>query len=208
MIIKISGAYAGLTPKGILLEVDRLTYEVCLTGFAREGFQSKEMGAPVSLYTIYYIESSLAGGHLTPTLIGFTEELERDFFQLFTGVAKIGVKTALAAITVPVAVIAAAVENSDAETLKKLKGIGDRTAHKIIASLRGKVAAFAVAAEEHSRANEDRMEPGVGQEALQVLLQLGYNLGEAKKMIREAMQKKESFSTTEDLLEEIYKNKL
>lgn len=207
MIVKISGDYAGLNAKGILLDVGRLTYEVCLTSFSRECFQTKKNGEKVSLYTMYYIESSLVGGHLTPTLIGFVDEADRDFFQLFTGVAKVGVKTALGAVSLPVAVIAEAIEKADVETLKKLKGIGERTAHKIIASLRGKVAVFAAAAVADRQEDGDLPEPGlteIGRETLQVLLQLGHSLNEAKKMIRDASSKNNDIHTAEELLDEIY----
>ncbi|MDF9407113.1 MAG: Holliday junction ATP-dependent DNA helicase RuvA [Pelotomaculum sp. PtaB.Bin013] len=207
MIVKISGAYAGLSPKGILLDVDNITYEVCLTSFSRERFQTQKIGERISLHTIYYIESNIAGGHQTPTLIGFEDEADKEFFQLFTSVAKVGVKTALAAVTIPISAIAGAIEKSDVETLKKLKGIGERTANKIIASLRGKVAGFTTASGETDDADVGRPDPGIGNEALQVLLQLGYNLGEAKRMIKDTVSKNHNILTAEELLEEIYRNK-
>jgi len=207
MIVKISGTYAGLSQKGILLDVDNITYEVCLTSFSREHFQTKKIGEKISLYTMYYIESNIAGGHLTPTLIGFESETDKDFFQLFTSVAKVGVKTALAAVTIPVSAIAEAIENSDVQTLKKLKGIGERTANKIIASLRGKVTGYAIASGADNNAGGSRSDPGIENESIQVLLQLGYNLNEAKRMIKDTVSKNRNIQTAEELLEEIYRNK-
>lgn len=207
MIVKISGTYAGLSQKGILLDVDNITYEICLTSFSRENFQTQKIGERISLHTMYYIESNIAGGHQTPTLIGFENEADKDFFQLFTSIAKVGVKTALGAVTIPVSAIAEAIEKSDVEKLKKLKGIGERTANKIIASLRGKVAGFATASGASEDSGSERSKPGIGNEALQVLIQLGYNLSEAKRMIKDTVSKNCNILTAEELLEEIYRNK-
>lgn len=205
MIVKISGIYSGLSQKGILLDVDNMTYEIYLTSFSREHFQTRQTGEKISLHTMFYIEGGIAGAHLTPTLIGFEDENDKEFFQLFTGVAKVGVKTALSAVTMPVSTIAAAIENADVQTLKKLKGIGERTANKIIASLRGKVAGYiAVPA---GAPGDGRPAQGIENESLQVLLQLGYNLNEAKRMIKDTVAKNRDIQTAEALLEEIYRNK-
>ncbi|OPX85166.1 MAG: Holliday junction ATP-dependent DNA helicase RuvA [Pelotomaculum sp. PtaB.Bin104] len=206
MIVKISGAYAGLSQKGLLLELGDITYEVYLTAYSRERFQLKKTGERISLYTLYYIEGSIAGGHLVPALIGFEDEIEKEFFQLFTSVANVGVRTALTAITIPVPVIAQAIEGSDAATLKRLKGIGERTARKIIASLHGKVNNFALPPGD-GNSGSTRPDAGIEDDALQVLLQLGYNSSEAKKMVAEAVAKNSEIRTAEELLEVIYNNK-
>jgi len=211
MIAKISGAYAGLSRRGVFIDVAGVTYEVYLTSFTREHLQSKNAGDSISLHTVYYIESSMAGGYLTPVLIGFKDELEKEFFQLFTSVNSVGVKTALVAINMPVATIARAIESSDVDTLKNLKGIGERTARKIIASLHGKVAGFSLVPDEVEGAQSRRAAPeaaaGTEDEAVQVLLQLGYNMAEAKKMIKETVSGNRHFQTAEEILEEIYKNR-
>ena len=206
MIVKISGKYAGLSSRGILLETQGITYEIYMMSYTRGVFQEKKtIGEQVSLYTIYYIESNLAGGNMTPTLLGFTEEGEREFFQLFTSVAKVGVKTALTAASIPVPSLAGAIETGDVNTLKKLRGIGERTAHKIIASLKGKVTAFAAPTDDHTPPAGLRLRSSVEDEALQVLLQLGHTPNEAKKMIKDAVAANKTANTAEELLAEIYK---
>lgn len=208
MIAKISGIYAGLSRKGIFIEVNGITYEVYLTSFTRDYFQSKNAGEPISLHTVCYIESSVAGGYLTPVLVGFKDELEKEFFQLFTSVSSVGVKTALAAINMPVPAIAKAIERSDINTLKNLKGIGERTARKIIASLHGRVAGFSLDPGEVGKGDSCRadIDAEIKDEAIQVLLQLGYNMGEAKRMVEEAVPENVQLKSAEELLEKIYKN--
>ncbi|MDD3653177.1 MAG: helix-hairpin-helix domain-containing protein [Desulfotomaculaceae bacterium] len=204
--MKISGTYCGLSQKGLLLDVRDVTYEVYLTAFSRDRFQLKKIGDRVSLYTLYYIEGSTAGGHLTPTLLGFEDEAEKEFFRLFTSVANIGIRTALTAITIPSYTIAQAIEDSDVATLKTLKGIGERTAKKIIASLHGKVTNFAKLSNEDIKVSY-RPNAGIEGDAMQVLLQLGYNVNEAKKMVSEATAKNKDIRTAEELLDRIYNNK-
>jgi len=208
MIVQIRGIYLASSPRGVLLEAGPLTYDIGLTSYTRDYFtRTYQPGEQVSLYTIYYIESNLGGGHLSPTMLGFTSEAERDFFQLFTSVAKIGNKTALTALSLPVNAMAVAIENGDAYSLKQLKGIGERTAHKIIASLKGKVAGFITPTDEKDGAVIQRDETSIDDEAVQVLLQLGYGPSEAKKMVKEASANSDGRYSIEELLTEIYKAK-
>ena len=208
MIAKISGIYVEASPKGVLLEAGPLTYDIALTSYTRDYFtKTYQPGEPVSLYTIHYIESNLGGGHLIPAMLGFTSESEREFFQLFTSVAKIGIKTALTASAIPVYAMAKAIESGDANALKQLKGIGERTAHKIIASLKGKVTSFLIPADEREGDETISIEAGIDDEAVQVLLQLGYGSSEAKKMVKDAIAKLPGDYSTEELLTEIYKAK-
>lgn len=211
MIAKIRGVLAGHSKRGVLIEVGGLTYEVCLTALTRERLASRPAGEEISLYTLYCLENSSAGGWLYPLLIGFEEEGEREFFSLFTSVENIGVKSALAAMTLPVEEIAAAIERADVETLKKLKGIGERTARKIVAALGGRVAAFAggyvTGGGERGRgaAAGTGQYPAFAEDAAQILLQLGYSQTEAKKMVREALDRNGFIKSAEALLEEIFK---
>ena len=64
----------------------------------------------ITFHTLYYIESSGGVGNLRPRLIGFTEELDREFFELLTTVGNLGTKTALRALTMPIAEMAAAID--------------------------------------------------------------------------------------------------
>ncbi len=207
MIVKIRGTYAGLSPKGILVDIGNITYEVYLTAFSRNRFQSKKIGEAISLHTSHFIENSIAGGYMTPLLVGFEDETEKEFFQLFTSVNNIGVKTALTAITMPVSTIAKAIECSDVQTLKTLKGIGERTAKKIIASLHGKTADFALVSGPGEIAGNGPADPDIEDEATQILLQLGHTLIEARKMVKDTLSKNSNIQTVEELLEEVYKSR-
>ncbi len=147
MITKIQGRLTGMHGEAAVVEVGGLFYEVMLPGGLAErmgGLAHAEHPPDVTFHTLHYIESAGGVGNLRPRLLGFTEEMDREFFELLTTVGNLGSKTALRALTIPIAEIAAAIENADARTLSKLPRIGKRMADKIIAELKGKVWKFAL----------------------------------------------------------------
>ena len=83
-------------------------------------------------------------GRMTPRLIGFLSEVEREFFELFCSVDGVGVKKALRAMVRPVKEVATAIEEQDAKLLSALPGIGPAMSERIIAKLRRKVPKFAL----------------------------------------------------------------
>ncbi len=184
----------------ILILANQVGYEVLLPAFVMETFRSKAMGDQISLY-IYYQQTERQP---KPVLIGFNLEVEKEFFQHFISVEAIGPLKAVKALSIPARDIARAIESNDLNTLKQLKGIGDRTARKIIATLEGKMDKFALI-----RKSEKVEYPGVedlSKKVLEVLVrQLGYRTQEAKQMITNAMKRNTTLSTPEELFEEVYR---
>lgn len=184
----------------ILILANQVGYEVLLPAFIMETFRAKATGDLVSLY-IYYQQTERQP---KPILIGFNLEIEKEFFQHFISVEAIGALKAVRALTVPVRDIARAIELKDVNKLKRLKGIGDRTARKIVATLEGKMDKFALIRK--SERVETPVIPDVSDQVLDVLInQLGYRVTEAKQMIAEAMKHNSTISTAEELFEEVYR---
>ena len=112
----------------------------------------------------------------------------------------------------PVADIAMAIESKDVAFLSGLKGIGKRTAQKIIASLHGKTGDFIIA----GKYNKNKNAPGsnknitaslseVIDQVKDVLVgQLGYSTGIAEKMIAGALDRNHTITTPEELFDEVY----
>ncbi|MDX2496377.1 MAG: OB-fold domain-containing protein [Desulfobacterales bacterium] len=184
----------------ILILANQVGYEVLLPAFVMETFRSKAMGDPVSLY-IYYQQTERQP---KPILIGFNLEVEKEFFQYFISVEAIGPLKAVKALSIPARDIARAIESKDVNTLKQLKGIGDRTARKIIATLEGKMDKFALIRK--SEKIEYPVVEDLSKKVLEVLVrQLGYRTKEAKQMITDAMKRNTTLSTPEELFEEVYR---
>jgi Holliday junction DNA helicase RuvA len=137
-------------------------------------------------------------------LIGFNLEVEKEFFQYFISVEAIGALKAVKALTISVREIARAIESKDINKLKRLKGIGDRTARKIIASLEGKMDKFALIRK--AEKVEEPVTEDFSEQVLDLLVvQLGNRITDAKKMIAEAMKRNSAIGTPEELFEEIYR---
>ncbi len=200
MIGYIEGKLLQIKDDRILVLASQVGYEVLLPAFVMETVQTKAVGDEVSFYIFYQLTERLP----KPMLIGFNLEVEKEFFQHFISVEDIGPLKAVKALSLPVRELARAIESRDVARLKQLKGIGNRTAQKIIATLEGKVDKFAL-----MRQSEKTGAPAVGDFSIQVqkvlVEQLGYRAGDARKMIVEAMKRNKAISTPEQLLEEVYR---
>jgi len=138
-----------------------------------------------------------------PILVGFKNELDKEFFELFISVEDIGPAAAIKAIVRPVREIARAIEDKDVKALKQLKGIGERKAEKIVATLKGKTAKYALIPETALPAD---IREDFTKEVESVLVsQLGHKLTESRKMIEEAMKRNPSIISSEELFEEVYR---
>ena len=184
----------------ILVLANQVGYEVLLPAFVMNTFRAKSVGDPVSIY-IYHQQTERQP---KPVLIGFNLEVEKEFFQYFISVEAVGALKAVKALNIPVRDIARAIESKDVQRLKQLKGIGDRTARKIIATLEGKMDKFALIRK--SQKEEIPIVEDLSQQVLDVLVdQLGYKIKEAKQMITDAMKRNSDISTPEELFEEVYR---
>jgi Holliday junction DNA helicase RuvA len=184
----------------ILVLANQVGYEVLLPAFVMNTFRAKSVGETVSIY-IYHQQTERQP---KPVLIGFNLEVEKEFFQYFISVEAIGALKAVKALDIPVRDIARAIESKNVHKLKQLKGIGDRTARKIIATLEGKMDKFALIRK--TQQEEIPIVEDLSQQVLDVLVdQLGYKIKDAKQMISNAMERNRNISTPEELFEEVYR---
>jgi len=166
-----------------------------------ESISGKTVNDTLSFF-IYYHQTERQP---KPVLIGFNDEEEKEFFQIFISVEDIGPMKALKALTMPVAEIALAIETKDTAQLHKLKGIGNRTAQKIIASLQGKLDRFTLSAADQEVSPSPRPS-NIVEPVLAVLVeQLGHRPADAKKMIADAFSRNSGIFTPEALFDEIYR---
>ena len=208
MISAITGNLSQVQEDRVILEVNGFSYEVLVSPITL-GALLPERDQEVSLKTIFYIQGARGVGNMTPVLVGFVTDAEKGFFEHFITVGGIGPRAALKALTMPVGRIARAIEEGDSSVLTTLPGIGKQKAAKIIAELKGKVGRFAVAVDEDVDF-ESRIviseEDDVVEEAIEVLLQLGYRRQESEDMVRHAIRKQEKITTAEAIIQEIFKS--
>lgn len=205
MITKVTGRLLSLAGDSLTLGVGAFEYEVRVPEFTRRQLQDR-IGQEVSLHTIDYLEGNPAQGRLTPRLIGFLSEIEREFFELICSVDGVGVKKALRAIVRPVPEVATAIEEQDSDTLSSLPGVGAALAERIIAKLRRKVPKFALMVARQSP-GEAGVERDVIEETFQVLRQLGHSESDARRLLEAALRTKKKFADVQALLQAIYQQR-
>jgi len=200
MIGYIEGKLLQREDERVLILANHIGYEVLLPAVVMDTIQQKEIGDALELF-IYYHQTERQP---KPVLIGFNMEVEKEFFQYFISVEDIGPIKAAKAMDIPVRDIARAIEKGDVTALKRLKGVGSRTAQKIIATLSGKMDKFALI-----RKGEALPAPPVedfSQLVLDVLTkQLGHRSADAKRMIAGAMERNPAIGSPEELFDEIYR---
>ena len=216
MISRITGELEDISDgQAILAAPGGLSYAVLVPAYtaARLG---GSIGQPVTLHTIYFIEGQNQGATLLPRLAGFATVDDRRFFELFTTVRGIGFRKGLRAMALSTQQIAAAIAERDASTLQSLPEVGKRTAETIIASLRGKVEAFADTPSRGrqpaaSGALDDGDAPmpttSLSRDALDALVALGENRAQAMRWIDEALRLSEDEGrpeTVEQLIALVY----
>ncbi|MFB3887633.1 MAG: Holliday junction branch migration protein RuvA [Thermodesulfobacteriota bacterium] len=187
----------------IVVLANGVGYEILLPAIVRKTFVAKkagEEGEIVKLF-IYYHQTERQP---KPLLIGFNFEPEKEFFEKFITVEDIGPPTAAKALILPIPKIAKAIEERDSKTLESLKGVGKRTAEKIIATLHGKVGKFALMREDQIPAEVETED--FKKQVEEVLVRdLGHKMSEAQKLVREAMVRNPNIATPEELFEEVYR---
>jgi len=187
----------------IVVLANGVGYEILLPAIVRKTFSSKragEDGEMVKLY-IYYHQTERQP---KPLLIGFNFEPEKEFFEKFITVEDIGPPTAVKALVLPIPKIAKAIEERDSKTLESLKGIGRRTADKVIATLQGKVGKFALMMEDQIPLSSESVD--FKKQVEEVLVKdLGHRMSEAQRLVTEAMTRNPDISTPEELFEEVYR---
>lgn len=200
MIGYIEGTLLRKYEDRILLLTASVGYEILVPTVVMESLNDKGQGEKIALF-IYHYQTERQP---KPVLIGFNLEAEKEFFQYFISVEAIGPLKAVKALEIPIKEIARAIEVSDIDTLKRLKGVGARTAQKIVASLKGKMEKFVLIREDEPRSappSEDFI-----QQVLDVLVvQLGHKVMEAKRMINEALERNPDLKSPETLFEEVYR---
>ncbi len=123
MITKITGQLVELADDELMLKVGALEYQVLIPEFTRRQLQ-RQIGDEITLHTIEYLEGSSMQGRMTPRMVGFLSQIEREFFELFCEVDGVGTRKALRAMVRPVKEVATAIEEQDTKTLCSLPGVG------------------------------------------------------------------------------------
>ncbi len=193
-------------PDRVVVDVGGVGYDVFLPQFVMRTVEERADGEPIEFDIYYHVTER----QLRPTLIGFNNGYEKQFFEKFISVEDIGPQKAAKALVFSVSTIAQAIEGEDIEMLRRLPGIGERTAKKMVATLRGKVAEEALLRDEgfaEVPGGPVRVEsaPEIREDTIDILVGLGHRHAEAANKVDAAMRRNPGVSSPEELIREVYR---
>jgi len=192
MIFSLKGIVQELTPTYVVIEVNGVGYYV---GISLQTSQRLSLGKEVFLFTQQIIREDV---HL---LFGFYTKEEKEMFNLLISVNGVGAVSALILLSsLDLKDIAQAILNKNSALLQKVKGIGAKTAERIIVDLRDKVEKFGVSAENISAFADNK----VKEESLSALEVLGIPKKMSEK-IADRILKQNPDLQTEELVKQILK---
>jgi Holliday junction DNA helicase RuvA len=198
----IEGTILKKSEDGLLLLANQVGYEVLLPAIVMKSLDDTKTGETVALHIFHHQTERQP----KPVLIGFNLEVEKEFFQYFISVEDIGPLKAVKAMSIPIQEIADAIESGDLRALTQLKGIGKRTAQKMIATLEGKLGKFGLMVAAKGTTETAIPEDFTNQVLNVMVNQLGHKASDAKQMIARALKHNSSITTPEELFEEVYRS--
>lgn len=193
MIYSIRGLVQELTPTFAVIEVNGIGYYVSLS---LQTSQNLKLNSEVFLYIQQIIRED---AHL---LFGFFCKEEKEMFNLLISVNGVGPVSALILLSsLSLSEAANAILSGNSGLIQKVKGIGVKTAERIIIDLRDKVGGFGISEEKLSNFVNNKIK----NEALSALEVLGISRKVSEK-IADRILKQNADVSIEELVKEILKN--
>ena len=173
-----------ITEETAILDVNGVGYEAYCSG---EAFRKITIGEIAELYTYLQVKEDGV------SLFGFASPKEKELFLKVTSVSGVGPKLGISILTgMSADEVAVAIQTADVKRLSKVKGLGKKTAEKLVLELHGKISA----AEVMSASGEDltatptqneKLSP-VDEDAVAALMNLGFNKSESVQAVKRAKE--------------------
>ena len=180
MIDYIKGELAELTPAQAVVEAYGVGYALNITLNTYEAIQGKEN------VKLFVHEALVTGGRDDSyTFYGFASKQERDLYRLLITVSGVGANTARMILSsASPSELCNAISTSNERVLKSVKGIGLKTAQRIIVDLKDKILSLGIAQEVAAGTATDSTIPvDVRDEAVAALTMLGFSPAPTAKVV-------------------------
>ena len=192
MITHLKGKLVEKNPTHVIIECAGVGYFVNISLNTFSNIKNEE---GISLYTHLQVKED------SHTLFGFSEKSEREIFRLLLSVSGIGASIARTMLSsLSPAQIRDAIANADVVTIQGIKGIGAKTAQRVILDLRDKILKVYDIDEVSINSNNTNKE-----EALSALEVLGFVRRQAEKAVDKVINQDPSLSA-ENIIKLALKN--
>lgn len=171
MITHLNGRLVEKTPTYLVVECNGVGYEVKISLNSYSAIGSDEA---LRIYTQFVVRED------AQILYGFIEKEEREMFNFLVSVSGIGPSTAMLMLSsLNPAEIAHAITSEDVKTIQSVKGIGAKTAQRVIIDLKDKMLKFDVSDDNFTTSNNT-----IRFDALTALVSLGFDKKAAEKALK------------------------
>ena len=190
----IEGNIEKISPTHVVIENNGLGYLLAISIFTYEKIKPQKQ-------VRVFVEQTFKVENQSPVAIllyGFSDPAEREMFRLLTSVSGVGNNTGILMLSsLDAEALSSAILNSNVGLLKSIKGIGEKTAHRIVLELRDKIGGKKL------KSGATMMAPGVSDpinEALTALTVLGYNKSAAEKALLKISDNGKTALSVEELI--------
>ena len=182
MIEYIKGELTELTPTRAVVEAAGVGYALNISLNTYTGIQGKKEAK------LYVHEVLIAGGRDDSfTLYGFATRQERELYRMLISVSGVGANTARMMLSsMSPAELCDAIANGNEKLIKSVKGIGLKTAQRVIVDLKDKIVSSGIASELHvstGREESPAINNAVKDEAVSAMTMLGFSPAPAAKVV-------------------------
>lgn len=191
MIAYLKGVLAEKEITRVVVECHGVGYEAAIPLSTFDRLPAE--GAEVKLYTHHEVRED------AQLLFGFATKPERDMFRLVTTVSGVGPKLALAVLSgLTVGDLQLAVSQGDAKRLAAVKGIGKKTAARIVVELKDKINPIEALA--NATAETSREQGAVLRDAMLALTALGFSEDIARAKVQQVLDGEPGLADVETIL--------
>jgi Holliday junction DNA helicase RuvA len=194
MIAFLKGRLAHKEATYVILEVNGIGYRVFISLNTYTAIKNEEA---CTLFTHFHVKED------AQLLYGFTNSAEKQTFQLLISISGVGPNTALMVLSTLSSVeLKNAIVSDDVKTIQSVKGIGAKTAQRIILELKDKVIKEGVSPEDNSGVSNNTLK----EEALTALVTLGISKNVAEKSVLKILKTADADITVEELIKRVLKS--
>lgn len=191
MIAYLRGVLAEKEITRVVVECHGVGYEAAIPLSTFDRLPAE--GAEVKLYTHHEVRED------AQLLFGFATKPERDMFRLVTTVSGVGPKLALSVLSgLTVGDLQLAVSQGDAKRLAAVKGIGKKTAARIVVELKDKINPIEALA--NATAETSREQGAVLRDAMLALAALGFSEDIARAKVQQVLDGEPGLADVETIL--------
>ena len=190
MFAYLKGKLAFQDPTFVIIDIQGVGYEVKISLNTYSKIKDKEN---IQLFTYYHVKED------SQTLFGFADQLEKGIFEQLISISGVGPSTGLMVLSsLSPEEVQEAIMGEDVRTIQGVKGIGAKTAQRIILELKDKIG--------KSSSSDDLINiPTSGKiairnEALSALVTLGINKAAAQKSIEKILKESSSDISLEEVI--------